>query len=176
MIKGFKKPTQEELDQFYERSYHDPEIMPYLSLSRWHSKKEVPKDDWDGLMYISDCGKCLLWITMQRSIDLEFEVGLFSKSSYLAGKAVKLLLYFIEIYKPTYINTTVHASNKKSVNINRLIFGDPWGIEEKGCWDFGQNKRVDLLYFRATYLNVLELANRGYRRENLRAIRNRKNK
>lgn len=159
MIKGFHKPTQAELDAFYERAMVDDMIQPYLSNTRYHEPKKVYESDWFGFMYISDCGKCLLNISCHRSIDLEFTIAIFSQNSYLAGKSLLILKKIISIYKPNYINSSVKQSNIKSLKSTRLLLGPEWGIEKGGCYSFKTGNREDLHYFRDTGIHVLSKLN-----------------
>lgn len=144
-----KIATQEEIDCFYEMATMDDSIYPFLTTRTYFGRTEKPKDDWFGVIMISKCGKCLLNVSFDRTRErLEFSVGLWAKNAYLAGKAIVVAKQLIQRYSPSHINSVVHSSNVKSLNLHKRIFGEPWGIEKEIAWNMKAGKMEDLYYFR----------------------------
>lgn len=81
--------TQEQLDVFMKWALVDPEIYPYLSTSKYTAKKEISKDDWEKIIFISGSGNTLLTVKIDRIRDIEFHISLYSKNAYSAGEAIK---------------------------------------------------------------------------------------
>jgi len=143
--------TQQDLDTFYDKSIFDINIYPYLSTSTYISKPELPKDDWSGIYLVSEDLRCLLKISIDRTRDIEFNISLYSFSSFLAGKAIIALKEIIRRYKPKAINSVVHSSNIKSLKLHHKYFGKPWGIEPVSAYNMGLGSYEDLHYFRMLF-------------------------
>lgn len=143
-----RRATQEDIDNFFAWAKDDPEIFPYLSVSKYIHRRVVSEDEWKDLFFISDCGKCYLHIGFDRVTDTEFSISLYSKSPILAGRAVIKVKEMIQRYKPRAIHSVVHGSNTKSLKLHRKIFGEPWGIEPSTAWNMGAGAYDDLHHFR----------------------------
>ena len=142
------RATQEEIDKFFNWAVLDPEMYPYLTINKTIFKKEIPKDDWEGLMFISECGKCFMHISFSRVRDIEFNVSIWSKSPLLAGRCLIVIKDLIKRYRPKYIDSVCHSSNKRSLKLHKKIYGVQWGIEPNGAWNMGLGEYEDLYHFR----------------------------
>lgn len=142
-----KIATQEEVDKFFSWAVNDPEIYPYLSVNKRIFRREVPKDDWDGFMFISDCGKCFMHISLNRTRDIEFDIAIWSKSPYQVGRCIYIIKELIKRYKPIRLCSCCHASNKRSLNLHHKLIGKEWGIDPLGAWNMGTGEYEDLYHF-----------------------------
>ena len=143
-----KIATQDEVDKFFQWAINDPEIYPYLTVNKRIFRREIPKDDWEGFMFISDCGKCFMHISLNRTKDIEFDISMWSKSPLLAGRCVKIIEELIRRYKPTCLDSCVHSSNERAIKWNRRVLGQEWGIEPKGAWNMLNGEYEDLYHFK----------------------------
>lgn len=143
-----KQATQEEVDRFFAWAVQDPEIYPYLSVSKRIFKREIPKDDWEGFMFISDCGRCFMHVSLQRVKDIEFGVSIWSKNPLLAGRCLVVIKELIKRYRPICIDSICHSSNERSLALHRRIMGKEWGIEPLGAWNMGTGAYEDLYHFK----------------------------
>lgn len=140
--------TQEQLDKFKRFAVSEPKIYPYLSVSKWLSEWTAPKDDWDKIMFVNKQCTAYLRISISRSDDNGFSIACYTLSSYWAGRCMLLVKELIKRYDPKYIQTCVHISNIKSLNINEKLLGKPWGVEPLGAWNSLLGKYEDLVWFK----------------------------
>lgn len=142
--------TQEDLDKFVAKYILDPDIYPFLQISKtnYGFNLESGKNDWDKIWLVSENIDCLLKVSIGREFDNDFNIGLWSKSTFQAGKAIKMIEGLIIRYRPRSLNSVVHASNTKSIKVHNKIFGAPWGIEKSAAWNMGTGQYEDLLYYR----------------------------
>lgn len=143
-----RKATQEDIDYYFDSISEDKDIYPYISVDTYNAKKKLYEDDWYGLFYINEKRDCLMQISFSRSKEISIEFSCFSKNPFQAGKAYYKLKEVILRYGVVYLNSCCHASNVKSLNINRKIFVKEWGIEENGAWNQLTGKFEDLYHFR----------------------------
>lgn len=143
-----RQAKQSDLDTFFGNAINDKAIYPYLSMSKYTGKLTLPDSDWDGIWLIDNKCNCLLRVTFDRARDLEISICLHSTNTFWAGKAIKAVQEIIKRYKPRAINSVVHFSNKKSLNIHNKIFGQPWGVESGFAWNMGIGEYEDAHYYR----------------------------
>lgn len=143
-----RNATQIDIDRFYADTENNPDIYPYRGISKWMPKWEAQNDNNKSIILTDDRNSYLLNITFSWHRQLEFEVALFSKSAIAGGKGLHALFEQIKRYRPVAINTSVQASNKKSLKMNERLWGKAWGCEPLVAWNPLAGVYEDLYYFR----------------------------
>lgn len=140
--------TQEDITAFYSSVLTDPTIYPYMQFGKYFTVPTIGTDLWHDIYLITDNRSCYLHIWIDRTKDNEFTIGLFAKNSYAAGKAVIAIKELIRRYRPRAINSAVHASNLKSLALNRKLFGEEGSIRVSAAWNMGTGEYEDMYQFR----------------------------
>jgi len=140
--------TQSEIDSFIRDCHNDESIYPYLSTSKYICNIEETKTDWTGLVLTNDCVSVLLKVQIIRECDNELRISIYSKTPISAGRGMVAVKELAKRYNSRFITAVVHSSNVRSININKKIFGEPWGVEPLGAWNSKEGKWEDLLLFK----------------------------
>jgi len=147
----FKKASKVDVDNFMSKGMLDDNIYPYLSTTKYFGTFDVPDDDWGGLLITNDSNTFISKVTFRRTDEVGMVISLYAVSSFSAGRALTAINEIIRRYKPRYVDTTVHSSNVKSINLNTKLLGEPWGVEPKGAWNAKLGEYEDLVYFRKLF-------------------------
>lgn len=141
-------PTQQIVNEFYERAYFNPDLYPYMQTDKNFGPVKVGDCDWSRVVVMNRNQTALLCVSISRGKDNDFSISLFSENELAAGKCVKFIHDLIHRYDPKSISTCVHESNKRSIKINKRLFGLPWGVEKDGAWNMLKGKYENLLHFK----------------------------
>lgn len=144
----FKIATKEDISGFMAKAILNPDIYPYLTVTKHLGNREPDDTDWHSITFVDNELDVYGKIDINRACDNGFNVSLYGTNPYKVGRAFKFIEDLIRRYDPMYIETVVHASNEKSIKINKKIFGEPWGVEPKGAWNMLKGEYEDLLHFR----------------------------
>ena len=142
-----RKATQQDLDNFILKQHGNPDIFPYLNTTQYSPTTIANVDDWNGVDFIYGDLKGWLRIKIFRDEGNTFMVSLYAENNIVAGKLLKEIPALIKRYDPMAIKTSVHATNIKSLKINRKIFKE-YGVEPKGAWNLATGTWEDLHLFK----------------------------
>lgn len=139
---------QKDLDGFRNKAINNPDIFPYLSTGQYISESVASKDDWGSVKMINDSLTCLLSASISRDEENVLNVCIWSESPFAAGRCVLIVKDLVKQYNARAIESVVHESNKKSIEFNKKLLGEPWGTEPMGAWNRLTGKWEGLVYFR----------------------------
>lgn len=142
-----ERATQQDINEIVSLLSMDEDILQYMTVGKYLGRFTVPESDWHDQYFVIKT-KGFLYISIDRDCDINFDISLYSSSSIASGLLLKHLNKIIKGVKPRTIKTSVHSSNKKSLKLNRKLFGKEYAVRELDYWNIVNGEYEDAYLFR----------------------------
>jgi hypothetical protein len=139
--------NQAVLDRWFEKAANDSEIRRWLSPKAMMIPPRVGESTQEAMHFL--VGEALVTLRFDRVV-MEASIAMYNTGSAADGAAA-----LDEAYRVGYnsgpwraLRSACSVNNKRSMKLNRHVFGEPWGISRKSAWDAGLGEWADEAHFR----------------------------